>query len=273
MAPSIANASGALARTPVHRAAIRLGCIMCPPGTYERLSPFLLSEMPAGPLRLLVRDSIAHLRLHGALPICGVVVTGIGSFLFAFMHAPWAFRLIWAGVGTCLVMAALVIIPRAPSLRGGCPYALEASPATPPPRLRASSKLVVPTALALLASPLVAPSNPASIDVPGTCGAVVCSAGLMAIAVAGRAGRMWFKWGVYATAVGAALIAYANAASAFVSATQGIDVLASSLSALGLVVYAVSAGDLARLYRKDAPSRALPRTLVLNRPPAGDGPL
>ncbi|HET9058360.1 MAG TPA: hypothetical protein VFN61_00440 [Acidimicrobiales bacterium] len=239
---------------------IRLGCLMCPSGTYERLSPFLLSEIPAPPRRLLLSDSLAHLRLHGALALGGVVVTGVGTFMYTFMSAPWLFRLIWSCVGMCLVLAAVVVIPRAPTLRGGCPYSLEASPATPPPRLRASSKLLVPAGLALLASPLVGPPNPALIGIPGTCGAVLCGTGLFGIALAARAGRAWFSWGVRLTALGAALLAYANTASAFVSATQEVDVLASLVSAFGLAVYAGSARDLANLYRKEAgllPGRAL----------------
>jgi hypothetical protein len=252
---------------PSRRAVIKLGCLMCPSGTYERLSPFLLSEMPAPPRRLLLRDSLAHLRLHGALALGGVVVTGVGTFLYAFMSAPWPFRLIWGCVGMCLVLTAVVVIPRAPSLRGGCPYSVEASPATPPPRLRASSKLLAPAGLALLASPLVGPSNPAPIGIPGACGAVICGTGLFAIALAARAGRAWFSWGVRLTALGAAVTAYANTASAFVSATQEVDVVASLVSAFGLAIYAGSARDLAKLYRKEAAPGLLPgRPFALRSP-------
>lgn len=225
---------------------------MCPPGTFNKLSRFLLSEIPPAPARQLARDGLAHLRLHGALPLTGVLVTGAGAALYALMSAPLSFRVTWGLVGVFLVVAALVVLPSTPRLRGGCPYALEASPQTPAPRLRAVSGLTVPAGVALMASPLVAPSNPAPVSIPGGCGGVICGAGLLAIAWAARGGPRWFRVGVYSTALGAALIGYANSASAFVSATQTIDAVASLVSAAGLLLYAATARDLARLYREPA---------------------
>lgn len=269
------NGAPAISLSRPQRVAVRLGCLLCPPGTFDNLLAYLASVM--GPSRgfhamlRFVRDGLAHLRRHGAVPISGLLVLGAGTFLFSFVSAPVPFRILWGIVGTGLAVAATVVMPKAPALRGGCPYALEASPQPPMSRLRHLRQLTGPLGALVLISPIFSTVHKPFYWFPGTIGSLTAGSGLLIIAASLRGGKTKrFHKGLYVSGAGALLIAYSNAAVGFMIARGLVHVAALLVSAAGCLVYGLSVKDLVRAYTPPEDKLTALPAAPQQMPPADD---
>ena len=230
----------------------RLETLLCPPGQYQTVVDFSLRELDYAsrpdPVRCYAVDTFRHLRRHGALPLLGAILVGLGTALYAFVNASLPQDVAWPAAGLGLIAGLPVIIPKVAPVRDGCPYLLDeqAPPAIPrgihPRRTAFVGLLVGLTALAM-------PLRHLLFDVPAFVGVLVSGIGITVLALAShRRDRGILTLALGITALGALLVGFGDGGWGIVDASRPADAVASIVTGLGGVIYAASIGDLIRCF-------------------------
>jgi hypothetical protein len=241
-----------LRRSRLWKAVVRLGCLLCPRGTYDDLLCYLREvqgdDSPDSAVASL-RDALAHLKRHAALPLTGLVVLCSGMLLRGFTAGTLADNLLSGLGGGGLLIAALLVAPVAPTSRAGCPYMLEASPGTLRPRLLNAAKVAGPAGVVLMAAPMVLSADHPPFGASCLLGTVASGFGMLVVATGASRGRTrWFSRGVSLTAWGALLVAFGDAGWAALDSGDVVANVAAFTTAGGCLLYGLSARHLVEAY-------------------------
>lgn len=222
--------------------------LLCPHGQHEKVLDYSLQELDYAtrpdPIRRYAADTFQHLRRHGVVPLSGAVLVGIGTALYSLVNASIPQDILWPVAGIGLIFGLPVIIPKVDAVRGGCPYLLDQRPpAAVPLRTRTLRTAVVGVLISLTAFAM--PIRHPVFDVASLIGVLVSGVGIMLLAVASyRSSANILVLALRVTALGALLVGFGDGGWGLIGASRSADVIASTVTGIGGVIYALSISSL-----------------------------
>ncbi len=235
------------------RALAWLETLLCPRGQYEQMVDFALRELDCAtrpdPLRRYARDACRHLRRHGLLPLIGATLVGLGTALYGLVNASLPQDIAWPLVGFGLIAGLPAILPGVEVYRGGCPYLVSSDPvAATPRRVRPRLTAVIGLMVCLLSAAM--PVRHPLFDGSALLGVLVSGSGIVLLAEAERrrSARVMVH-ALYVTAAGALLVGFGDGGWGIVGASRPSDAVASVVTGVGGVLYALTIGDLVRCFQ------------------------
>ena len=249
----------------VERCLVRLGCPLCPAGTYTKVLGYLEDVVGAErpePFGAWLRDALSHLRRHAAIPLTGAALVGTGTLLWVFTGVTTVAEDVMRGLaGGGTVLAAIVATSATAPLRARCAYRVGGAR----PR-RAFATAAWPTGFAgalLLTAPAVLALASSVFNSPSAVGTALSGLGLVAISLGAAHGAgYWTRAGAYATAAGALVVAFGSAAPALYRPLGVIHAFAAFTAAGGCLIYA---GFIRDILRTNVPAPRLLNDLLAER--------
>ena len=221
---------------------------MCPAGERRHLEDLYLDTIK--PLRLwdLTMDGYKHLRDHGAVPVVGAAIVGLGAVLYAFTSASIGDDVIEAFIGLGILAIVPAVGPKLPALNGGCPLlAYHEPPVTA--RLPRLPLLTAIVGSSLAASALTIQIQDPRFDIATLIGVVISGLGITTIGCSSALrSHTLMSWALRSTAIGATLVAYGDGGWGLVDGSSTMDVIASLVTGAGGIIYGLFIADLVSCY-------------------------